>query len=593
MLLSSNMITIMDATDSQNLNVYLSCNLQKIQTCTIGNETTMYSPSWELTPLEITPTIFYNNTETSISNGSVSITWKRKDGAGTEAVLLTDGSETVINGKLVINKNNLANSSSGMLTYICYVTYGNITSQASVEFTLIYSEDYFVTFQIYSTNGTVLSQDINSITLQTSAYDGTNEITNATYQWSYFWEGNWVDIEGETNSSLTILKDSVTNVMSYRCIMSYKDNTYIAYESITDRTDVYYSEIRTIGGNIFRSGIDYMIAYAMLAMNGREVDPLLGPIGEVLPDAPEANDRFYLVNKETQSVVLKDYNAETGEWVDNITSHTAYQYNWGDNSGKIIYIPHNSISGSKTIQCNISNVDNEVVSNCQETILDVNDPISSTTEPQNPVDGQLWLDISGDRYVIKAYSEAIGGWQVVQAAAGTEIFTSKPNAYLQGDIWILSEEDMLDVTISEKYTAGTMLRAVNSLSTGFTIDDWTDALYYTEAINALTQYKIDNLDAYFKFDSDDGLIIGNDINQIAETRYYVQILPNQIQFCKTENDITTPYITLAENKTTIVETDFTGDISILATTTNPTPSFSLGNFKFQIESNGSLSLIKQ
>lgn len=593
MLLSSNMITIMDATDSQNLRIYLSSNLQKIQMCAIDSATATYSPSWELTPLEITPTLFYNNEEISVTGGFVNLSWKRKDGAGTETDLLTDGSETVVDGKLIVNKNNLANSSSGMLTYVCYAIYGNTTAQSSVEFTLIYSEDLFVLFQIYSTNGTVLSQDVNSITLKTSAYDGMNEITSASYQWAYFWENEWIDIDGANSPNYTVLKDSVTNVMSYRCTMRYKDNTYIAYESVTDRTDVYYSEIRTIGGNIFRSGIDYMIVYVMLAMNGREVDPLLGPIGEVLPESPKANDRFYLIDKETQSVVLKDYNAEAGEWVDNTTSHIAYQYNWGDGNGKIIYIPHNSVSGSKTIQCNISNIDNEIVSNCQETILDVNDPISSSSEPQNPTDGQLWLDISGDRYVIKAYSESTGEWQTVQAAAGTEIFTSKPNMYLQGDIWILNEEDVLDATIAEKYTAGTMLRAVNSLSTEFTIDDWTDALYYTEAINALTQYKTDNLDAYFKFDSDDGLIIGNDINKISETRYYVQILPNQIQFCKTENDITTPYITLAENKTTIVETDFTGDISILATTTNPTPSFSIGNFRFQIESNGSLSLIKQ
>lgn len=139
MLLSSNSITIMDATDSQNLAMELSCNLSKMQTAIITNSGTTYSPSWEDTPLIITPMVYSNGREISLTDKNMTISWKRKTG-GNETNLLTDGSETVTNGVLTVSKNNLASASNDLLIYICYVTYGSTSIQSSAEFTLMFED---------------------------------------------------------------------------------------------------------------------------------------------------------------------------------------------------------------------------------------------------------------------------------------------------------------------------------------------------------------------------------------------------------------------------------------------------------------------
>lgn len=139
MLLSSNSITVMDATDSQNLAMELTCNLSKMQTAIITNSGTTYVPSWEDTPLVITPTVYSNGREISLTDKNLTVHWKRKTG-GTESNLLTDGSETVKSGVLTVNKNNLASASNDALIYVCYVTYGSTSIQNSAEFTLVFKD---------------------------------------------------------------------------------------------------------------------------------------------------------------------------------------------------------------------------------------------------------------------------------------------------------------------------------------------------------------------------------------------------------------------------------------------------------------------
>ncbi len=71
----------------------------------------------------------------------VTIAWKRKDGVASETAL-TSG-ETVKSGVLTVNQNKLASSSSGMITYICYISYydsetkNTINITADITYTLV------------------------------------------------------------------------------------------------------------------------------------------------------------------------------------------------------------------------------------------------------------------------------------------------------------------------------------------------------------------------------------------------------------------------------------------------------------------------
>lgn len=80
-------------------------------------------PDWTSTAgkLVITPVIYANQTAIALGNTALSITWKRKEGSSGEAAL-TSG-ETVNGNILTVSTNKLAAVSSGLLTYIAYVTY--------------------------------------------------------------------------------------------------------------------------------------------------------------------------------------------------------------------------------------------------------------------------------------------------------------------------------------------------------------------------------------------------------------------------------------------------------------------------------------
>lgn len=122
---ASSMLTIVDITDI-NLQTYISSNYPTTQIYDSNNDS--YAPTWS--NLTLSPVIFVNDKAISLTDSSVSITYKRQDGNSAEAALTTG--ETVSGGKLVVDQNKLSASSSGILTYICYIVYTDPNSKVSV-----------------------------------------------------------------------------------------------------------------------------------------------------------------------------------------------------------------------------------------------------------------------------------------------------------------------------------------------------------------------------------------------------------------------------------------------------------------------------
>ena len=111
--------TIVDLSDGKSLSAYLGANQPRTQIFDVNSET--YSPDWSTTAgkLVITPVVYANQTPIELTNSALSITWKRKDGSSSEAVLTAE--ETVSNNVLTVSANKIG--SSGLLTYLAYVTY--------------------------------------------------------------------------------------------------------------------------------------------------------------------------------------------------------------------------------------------------------------------------------------------------------------------------------------------------------------------------------------------------------------------------------------------------------------------------------------
>lgn len=120
-VLTSSQQTFVDITDQRKLSAYITSNLPKTQSEDPNVLPHTYAPSWVTTNLVLTPVVFLDQSSIPLGSTGLTITWKRKDGTSAETALTTG--ETVSGGILTVKQNKLSASSSGMITYICYISY--------------------------------------------------------------------------------------------------------------------------------------------------------------------------------------------------------------------------------------------------------------------------------------------------------------------------------------------------------------------------------------------------------------------------------------------------------------------------------------
>ena len=158
-IIKSNQITVIDNTTNINLELFVSSNLPNTQVLNADN---VISPSWVATPLVLTPTVYVNNK--LVSNPA--ITWQRRSGGGSYTNLISG--ETVSNGVLTVNKNNLTTDTNKIITYKCTVQYNGITHYTEQTYSL----------NVIGANG----KDGSSVSILGTAYiSGNNYIVGQNY----------------------------------------------------------------------------------------------------------------------------------------------------------------------------------------------------------------------------------------------------------------------------------------------------------------------------------------------------------------------------------------------------------------------------
>lgn len=133
--------TIIDLSDGKSLSAYLGSNQPRTQILDVN--ASAFAPDWTTTAgkLVITPVVYANQTAIALTDTALSITWKRREGSATEAALTTG--ESVSGNILTVNVNKLSSITSGLLTYIAYVTYTDpdtnlaINATADITFALV------------------------------------------------------------------------------------------------------------------------------------------------------------------------------------------------------------------------------------------------------------------------------------------------------------------------------------------------------------------------------------------------------------------------------------------------------------------------
>ena len=129
-ILTSSQQTFVDITDQRKLSAYITSNLPKTQSEDPNTLPHAYAPDWTASHLVLTPVIFLDQTNVALDASGLTISWKRKDGTGAESALASG--ETVSKGVLTVSQNKLSASSSGMITYICYISYYDAETKNTV-----------------------------------------------------------------------------------------------------------------------------------------------------------------------------------------------------------------------------------------------------------------------------------------------------------------------------------------------------------------------------------------------------------------------------------------------------------------------------
>lgn len=242
-VLTSSQQTFVDITDQRKLSAYITSNLPKTQSEDPNVLPHTYAPSWASTHLVLTPVVFLDQTSIALGSSGLTITWKRKDGTSAETAV-TSG-ESVSGGILTVSQNKLAASSSGMITYICYISYydsetkNTVNISSDITFTLVRNAENaklaYVTADTY-----VFKYDTFGALVGATQATLTGQVQGVTIsKWQYKnSSGDWADYPTTSdNASITggtlVVKPAhavfVNNVAQIKLVTSDAD----VYDTVT------------------------------------------------------------------------------------------------------------------------------------------------------------------------------------------------------------------------------------------------------------------------------------------------------------------------------------------------------------------------
>ena len=434
-----------------------------------------------------------------------------------------------------------------------------------------------ITFQLYAPKGSLITKDVPEVTLETFAYDGSQSIVGATFEWYSLVNDVWTIISGATGTSLTLNKNSVLKSNVYKCKMTYKDKIYESTATVEDKTDIYES-IMCISSNT-RGNNCYWVLYTLVYTDAEEVDPLLGPISINTPTSPVSGDYWYAIDETNASVQLKKYNGTS--WA-NSTDTQSLSYYWdiinngsekvpfGDHS-KVQVVSCNDFTATATLMCGVNNVEDGLLTQSSLSLTDASDPIVSTTEPTGVVDGQIWIKPNNNgTYIMSIWDSTNDMWVVNDMDTRTKVHTSKPSTYSVGDLWITASD-----TEHSGYLEGTLLMANTSSST-FSESHWSTTLKYDKDLDSIKE-TLNDLSQYVNITSE-GLKISAQSASGDISPFTSLFTSTELAFYQNSDKL----LTLANNQLTAPHIVVEDDLEV-------GKSISLGNLSLTIETNGSFS----
>lgn len=387
-----------------------------------------------------------------------------------------------------------------------------------------------------------------------------------------------VIISSDNKPLLEVKIDDDYAFANLKCVMTYDNNDYISYVTLTERVDIYNANIKFFNGtNVFSQTDKYIPMYVELYKNNkleesvRTNDCYIGnsvvdlATGIITTDYVVSEDDkddesallMYFVctlengittvveeiedesDKVISSIVLGEYDELNNIWrvADDFTkyyyvndidqSNTSHVFlikkddvNKSRDIGVAVYTEmKDEIDGDNTIQ--VINSDS-LVALTHAVITDLNDVIIDLNEPEK-YEGRMWLDMRDG--ILKICTN--GEWvPTAKQQPGQNAYTKQPDTYNIGDLWIISGDY---TSVDPKFVEGSIWIAEKGFDGKFNPDDWSDAVPEITGLQ-------NNVKKHFTFseDTQTGLKISQKMSNGLE-RFYININSQRMSFCEDTN----------------------------------------------------------
>ena len=174
----------------------------------------------------------------------------------------------------------------------------------------------------------------------------------------------------------------------------------------------------------------------------------------------------YDINTDLIFKVYKNSKDITSEFEDIVWSRISYDKNsliddrqWGEQYRglNIIHITKDDFQEKCIIQADAYDIIDKkrtCVASARITLLDVNELHSGSTPPENPVDGQIWVDTGGETPMIYSWNDVTKQWTIVGKTTPTvRNLIRNSNFWTLNDEYYFIENDMylLNTTVNQAF----------------------------------------------------------------------------------------------------------------------------------------------
>lgn len=280
---------------------------------------------------------------------------------------------------------NATSSSSGLITLTFPATTLNGSSGSEITLTFTITENSntvpmrfswnktlagatgndAVILQVFAPNGDIIENKGNNVTLNTQLTEGSTTVSSGiTYQWYQYNSASTASdkydaINGATNSSYTVTPSQVSGYASFKCVATYKNNSYTAYGAVRDKSDPLQVEVFSSIGQQLINGMGYGAVYARIYLNGEEVDPIQ-TTDFVTSVNSATGSKCYLLNTTNK---VCNYMVKSGNtWSSGTEGYTGtYTWTFRNSRGETINYNGSSSYSGKVLYVDGSLIDTKVI----------------------------------------------------------------------------------------------------------------------------------------------------------------------------------------------------------------------------------------